>query len=134
MKAKKSLTLVDDDEVFVFLTRKTIEQSNLVELIKIFSNGLDALNFLQENKDNPEALPEIILLDLSMPIMNGWQFLDEFTKLNPKIGKEITIYICTSSISPDDIRRANSINEVSDYIIKPVTTDKLMNILKNLID
>lgn len=132
MNQIKNLVLVDDDDTFVFLTKKTIEQTKLVDLIKVFENGLEALNFLKENKNNVSALPEIILLDLSMPIMNGWQFLEEYTKLNPTIGKKITIYICSSSISHDDITRAKKINEVSDYIIKPITKEKLIDLIKNL--
>lgn len=132
MNQIKTLTLVDDDEIFVFLTKRTIEETKLVELIKVFENGLDALNFLKANKDNTDALPEIILLDLSMPIMNGWQFLEEFTLLNPMIGKTITIYICSSSISPDDVARAKAISEVTDYIIKPVNKEKLIELIKKL--
>lgn len=132
MTTLKNLTIVDDDDIFVFLTTKIIEQTNLVDLIKVFGNGLDAINFLKENKNNVDALPDIILLDLSMPIMNGWQFLEEYNKLNPTIGKKITIYICSSSISPDDITRAKTISEVSDYIIKPITKDKLIDLIKKL--
>lgn len=130
MTTLKTLTIVDDDDIFVFLTTKIIEQTNLVDLIKVFGNGLDAINFLKENKNNVDALPDIILLDLNMPIMNGWQFLEEYNKLNPTIGKKITIYICSSSISPDDITRAKTISEVSDYIIKPITKDKLIDLIK----
>ena len=132
MTTLKTLTIVDDDDIFVFLTTKIIEQTNLVDLIKVFGNGLDAINFLKENKNNVDALPDIILLDLNMPIMNGWQFLEEYNKLNPTIGKKITIYICSSSISPDDITRAKTISEVSDYIIKPITEDKLIDLIKKL--
>lgn len=132
MTTIKQLTLVDDDDVFVFLTTKMLEQSKLVELIKIFDNGYDALVFLKENMDNVEVLPDVILLDLSMPIMDGWQFLEEYVKIHPVIGKKITIYICSSSISPDDINRAKAINEVSDFIIKPMTKDKLIEMIKNL--
>jgi CheY-like chemotaxis protein len=132
MNQIKTLTLVDDDDIFVFLTKKVVEQTKLVDLIKVFGNGLDALNFLKENRHNVDVLPEIILLDLSMPIMNGWQFLEEYAKLNPTIGKKITIYICSSSISHDDITRAKAINEVSDYIIKPITKNKLIDLIKTL--
>lgn len=132
MTALKQLTLVDDDDVFVFLTTKMLEKYKLVDLIKIFDNGYDALVFLKENLANIDALPDIILLDLSMPIMDGWQFLEEYVKINPKIGKKITIYICSSSISPDDVIRAKSINEVTDFIIKPMTKEKLVEMLKNL--
>ena len=132
MTPLKQLTLVDDDDVFVFLTTRLLEKHKLVDLIKIFDNGYDALVFIKENLGNIEALPDIILLDLSMPIMDGWQFLDEYVKINPKIGKKITVFICSSSISPDDVARAKSINAVSDFIIKPMTKDKLIEIIKNL--
>ena len=130
MKPLKKMALVDDDEVFVFLTRKAIEKSNLIEVIKVFGNGLEALSFLKENSNNPEELPEIILLDLCMPIMDGWQFLDEFVNLNPRIGIGILIYICSSSISPDDIVKANEISAVSGYIIKPITKEKMVEIIE----
>ncbi|MBP6759142.1 MAG: response regulator [Flavobacterium sp.] len=132
MTPLKQLTLVDDDDVFVFLTTRLLEKHKLVDLIKIFDNGYDALVFIKENLGNIEALPDIILLDLSMPIMDGWQFLDEYVKINPKIGKKITIYICSSSISPDDVVRAKAINAVSDFIIKPMTKEKLIEMIKNL--
>lgn len=132
MTTIKQLTLVDDDDVFVFLTTKMLEQSKLVEHIKIFENGYDALVFLKENMNNVEVLPDVILLDLNMPIMDGWQFLEEYVKIHPVIGKKITIYICSSSISPDDINRAKAINEVSDFIFKPMTKDRLMELIKNL--
>lgn len=132
MTTLKQLALVDDDDVFVFLTTRMLEKYNLVDLIKIFENGYDALAFIKENLGNIEALPDIILLDLSMPIMDGWQFLDEFVKINLKIGKKITIYICSSSISPNDIARAKAISAVSDFIIKPMTKEKLIEMIKNL--
>ncbi len=132
MSTTKKLTIIDDDETFIYLTQKTIAQTNLVQLIRIFGNGLDAIEFLAENKGKVDVLPEIILLDLSMPIMDGWQFLDAFTNLNPKIGKKITIYICSSSISPDDIEKAKTISAVTDYIIKPITKDKLIDMIARL--
>jgi CheY-like chemotaxis protein len=132
MKTVKHLALVDDDETFVFLTTKAIEQTNLVDKIKVFRNGLQLLDFLKQNISKPNLLPEIILLDLSMPVMDGWQFLEEYIKIKPKTGKKITIYICSSSISPDDITRAKAISSISDYIIKPITKEKLVKIIKTL--
>lgn len=132
MNRIKNLALVDDDDTFVFLTKMTIENSNLVDIIKVFRNGREAINFLAENCDDLHQLPEVILLDLSMPIMDGWQFLEEYVVLKPRIGKKITIYIVTSSISPSDIERARKISEVTDYIIKPITKNHLVEILKGL--
>lgn len=132
MKHSKSLILIDDDEIVVYLTQKIVSQNDLVELIKVFNNGKDAIDYLKENINNPELLPEIIFLDLFMPIMDGWEFLDEYITLRPRMGKSITIYIISSSVSPTDINRAKKYSEVSDYIIKPVTKTHFLDILKNL--
>ena len=132
MNRIKNLFLVDDDDIFIFLSKKDIEHSDLVEKITVFNNGLDALNFIKENINNPELLPEIILLDIAMPIMDGWQFLKEYEKINSGIEKTITIYMCTSSISPDDISRTKEISAVSDYLIKPITGEKVIEIMNKL--
>lgn len=128
MKEVQNLALVDDDNIFVFITSKIIEQSNLVKNLQVFTNGIDALSFLKENAGNTEVLPDILLLDLSMPIMDGWQFLEEYSRLHIK--KRITVYICSSSISPDDLNRARGINAVSDYLIKPVAKEKIIEIIQ----
>ena len=126
MKTINNMTLIDDDEVFVFLTKKAIERTHLVELIRVFSNGLDAIDFLRENSNNVDALPEIILLDLSMPIMDGWQFLDEI-QTNPEFSK-IPTYILTSSIDPSDKSKSQSFPNVKGYLTKPLTLKDLETI------
>lgn len=123
---------MDDDEIFTFLTKRTIEETNLVDQIKIFSNGQEAIEFLEKAADNVDLLPEIILLDINMPILDGWGFLEEFISLKPSIGKKITIYVVSTSISPFDLERANNASEVSDYIIKPISKSGLIRILGNL--
>ena len=132
MNKVKTLGIVDDDKIYTFLVKQTIEETNLVDIIKIFDNGLDAIDFLKKNADNRDTLPEIILLDLSMPIMDGWEFLEEYLLLSPKLGREITIYIISSSISPYDIAKAKSISLVTDFIIKPISKEKLIEIFKKL--
>jgi CheY-like chemotaxis protein len=128
----KNLALVDDDYIYVLLTKRTLQQTNLVENIKVFGNGLEAIEYLSANCDNPSHLPEVILLDLSMPIMDGWQFMEEFILLKPRIGKKITIYIISSSITPSDLIKAREISEVSDYYIKPVSKEQFINLLRRV--
>jgi len=128
----KNLALIDDDYIYVLLTKRTLQQTNLVENIKVFGNGLEAIEYLSANCDNPSHLPEVILLDLSMPIMDGWQFMEEFILLKPRIGKKITIYIISSSISPSDLIKAREISEVSDYYIKPVSKEQFINLLRRV--
>lgn len=132
MEKIDTLCLVDDDGTFQYLTEKLIETTNLVNEVKIFSNGLDAINYLKSMQTTPEALPEVILLDLAMPIMDGWGFLEEYISLKPKLGKKITIYILSSSINPNDIEKAKAISEVTDFIIKPITKEKFLEMVKSL--
>lgn len=132
MKIIKNIFLVDDDKVFTFITTKIIMETHLVEKVKVFENGLDILNFLKENAPNLEVLPEVILLDLNMPIMDGWQFLERYAKFAPEIDKKIKIYVLSSSIFLEDIERAKASTLVSDYITKPINKEKLIEISKNL--
>lgn len=129
MKKIDTLCIVDDDSVFQMLTKMIIEKTQLVQKIKTFGNGKEAITFLDSVKDQPELLPELILLDLNMPILDGWGFLEEYLLLKPGIGKKILIYVVTSSIDPKDIQRAQAISEVTDYLVKPVTQDKFVNLL-----
>lgn len=108
-----TMALVDNDELFVLLTKRIISRTDLVDHLQVYKNGLDAINYLTLNSNNPDALPEIILLDLSMPILNGWQFLEAYSKIVSSIEKKITIYIYSSSISPDDFSRSKLIKEVA---------------------
>lgn len=132
MKTIELLALVDDDDTFVYITKKIIEKTNCVKEIKVFNNGLEAIVYLKENKNATYLVPDVIFLDLSMPIMDGWQFLDEFITLDSLNTRKIIIYVCSSSISPYDMTRAKNINVVSDFIIKPITKDKFTNLIMNL--
>ena len=132
MNTINTLCIVDDDDIFQYLTKIIVEKTQLVQGIKIFSNGKEAIDFFYSVQNHPEKIPEVILLDLNMPILDGWGFLEEFIRLKPKLGKKVTIYIVSSSINPLDIEKAQSIGEVTDYIIKPITQEKFMNMLKIL--
>lgn len=132
MKKINILYLVDDDEIYQFLTSEVISSTQLVNQLKFFSNGKEAIEHIEKIKDSPDELPEVILLDLFMPVLDGWGFLEKYTALKPRLGKKIVIYIISSSIDPGDIEKANSISEVTEYIIKPLTRDKFINSLKEL--
>lgn len=132
MKKINTLFLVDDDSVFQYLTRKLLLKTAMVKHIKIFNNGQEAIDFLKAVQGKKEEIPEIILLDLSMPVMDGWEFLEEYLMLQPRLEKRITIYIISSSINPRDIERAKKINAVTDFIIKPVTREKFSEIISKL--
>ena len=121
---KNKLTyIIDDDKLTVKLMSILIAKSKFCEEIQSFNNAQFAIDKLKENWNNSAILPDAILLDLNMPVMDGWQFLDEFIQL-PK-QKEISIFIMTSSIDPADIEMAKNYAVIKDYIMKPITANKL---------
>jgi len=129
MDPAKTIFIIDDDKLFVFLTKKSIEETKLATSIKEFGDGQIAIDYIKEILGNAELLPDIILLDLSMPVMDGWEFLKEYILLEPGIEKKIKLYIFSSSISPHDIERAKSIGAVTDFIIKPLSKEKFIEMV-----
>ncbi|MCK0147535.1 response regulator [Arenibacter sp. F26102] len=111
---------------------KTMKLLNLTDKIMVFSDGEEALDFMLDNLHNDKELPDVIFLDIDMPIMDGFQFMEEYVKIKPKLGKKITIYMVSSSVDPVDIDRAKKISEITDYIVKPITHDQLTTIIQEL--
>ncbi|GER58810.1 response regulator [Patiriisocius marinus] len=114
--------IIDDDDVYINLVKKIIDIKKLSENLLIFKNGQEALDYFKaiiENLNN-EAFPEIILLDLNMPVMNGWNFLKEFTAIESPLKKKATLYIVSSSINQADINKSKEFSEVTNYLVKPV--------------
>jgi len=124
------LFLIDDDKIFLFLAIKTIDSVGYVTQAQVFHDGLAALDSLKSIAGKTELLPDIIFLDLNMPVMDGWEFLNEYLSLNME--KHIPIYLVSSSISPYDVERAESIPVVTDFITKPLTKEKVVGLLHNL--
>lgn len=89
-----------------------------------------AINYLKDSVSKPEQLPDFIFLDLNMPVMDGWEFLDEYALIHPQLNKNIPLYVFSSSISPVDIEKAKNINCISEFIVKPVSSEKIALIIK----
>lgn len=126
------ILIIDDDEIFVLLNSKVITSIESSAEIVDFEDGELALNYLHEIIDNPNLLPDIILLDLNMPILDGWEFLAEYQKIFPKITKQIHLYLLSSSISPYDMDKAKQIPEVTEFVTKPLSKDSFLNIVERL--
>ena len=119
----KLIYIIDDDKLTVKLMNILISKNGFCEKIESFYDAQDAINQLKQNAGDNGNLPDAILLDLNMPVMDGWQFLDEFISL--PLTKEINVFIMTSSIDPADIEMASEYKVVKEYIMKPITTQKL---------
>ena len=121
---KNKLTyLIDDDKLSVKLVSLLLQKNDFCEEIQSFHNPLIALDNFKKKIKADEYLPDVVLLDLNMPVMDGWQFLDEFIDL--PLQKKISVFILTSSIDPFDIEMAKNYPLVKSYIMKPITYEKL---------
>jgi two-component system, chemotaxis family, chemotaxis protein CheY len=123
------IALVDDDKIFQLTASKTLMSIQAANKVLQFENGEDALVYLRQNSGSSESLPDFIFLDINMPMVDGWMFLDDFSILKDHLAKPVKIFMVSSSIDPRDMTRAKSHGAVSDYIVKPVTREKFREIL-----
>lgn len=120
MAAYKSVMLVDDNEIDNIINEKIIEANSFADEILVFQTGQDALEYLSSNQGDRTKLPEIVFLDINMPIMDGFQFLEDFEKFSENVLDKCKIIMLSSSISPKDIDRAASSKYVKKYLNKPL--------------
>ncbi|MDO1512634.1 response regulator [Maribacter confluentis] len=130
MKNVQICCIIDDDPIFIYGTKRIMKEVDFAETILVFNNGQEAVEGLMEISQSGELMPEVIFLDLNMPIMNGWEFLDEYKNLPNHNTEKTIIYIISSSVDPRDLERVKNYEQVNNYILKPITPDDLSNILK----
>ena len=128
--SKEIICIIDDDPIYQIITKKIINKTDTEKEIISFSNGAEAIDAFASNVQQPEALPNIILLDIDMPIMDGWEFMASFEKILPLISKKIAIYIISSSIADSDKEKAKSYKQIAGYLSKPLTLENFTAIEK----
>jgi CheY-like chemotaxis protein len=132
MKKIDIACVIDDDDIYTFTIKKIIDNSQLAEKTLYFPNGKVALDFFNEYLHQTTHLPDLILLDINMPVLDGWQFMDEFIKLSPLINKRIVVYIVSSSIDRADFNKAKGYEQISDFIVKPVSSATFRKMVEDL--
>jgi CheY-like chemotaxis protein len=133
MSAKKyrAVMLIDDNEIDNLINQKMIEAAAVTENIYTHTGAKSAIEFLRnmEKLDIAEqVLPDIIFLDIDMPLMDGFQFLDEFEKLGKSIRKKCKIVMLTSSINPQDFNRSKQHENVKIYLNKPLSHETILKL------
>lgn len=125
MKKISNLYVIDDDKIYHFLLKNLFKQNGIDVASTFFVNGSDAIDYIKKNTGE-EILPDLILLDVNMPIMNGWQFLEEFGKISKDLTKMPTIYMISSSNNDVDINKSKEFDgAVKGYFLKPICKEDL---------
>ncbi|MRX62963.1 response regulator [Maribacter luteus] len=129
MKKIESTCIIDDDPIFIYGTKRIMKEMDFCDDILVFNNGQDAIDGLMDITAQGKKLPSVIFLDLNMPIMDGWEFLEDFVKIPNHNREKVTVYIISSSVDPRDVERVKDYDVVNNYILKPITPQDLQNVL-----
>ena len=130
MSKTKSVCIIDDDKVYTFGVKKIIKSHLPENDVITFENGRKALDGIKEMMESGAGLPDLILLDIDMPEMNGWDFLKEFDTIRSKAEKEVEIFVISSRVdtNTEDLYKIEWDEKVSDFIKKPVQVAALKKI------
>lgn len=126
---KKNILLVDDDNIFNLINTKILQRTGYANDIHTASNGKEALNLINDYYSGLQAMPDIILLDLNMPIMDGFSFIEAFRRLQVPNKDSVAIVIVTSSADERDVKRAKDLG-ITHYLTKPITEKDILAILE----
>ena len=125
--------LVDDDPTVIFLVKRLFQHEGFAESLTTFLSPVEALTFLRQQAPLG-ALPQVILLDLNMPILNGWEFLDALQPLQEQLRDQSLVYILTSSLAPADTRRAQDSSLVAGLLHKPLDRHEIQAIQARVLE
>ena len=123
--------LIDDNETDNFISERIIQLTNFSQLTVVKNSGKEALDYLKENKNNPDQLPDLIFLDINMPIVNGFIFLYEFEKFSTVVKGKCKVIILSSSDNKRDIDKIVNNDHVIRFLTKPLTETALNELRLN---
>lgn len=123
-----NLLVIDDDEINIFIIKKIVEKTGYAVNTVSKGNGQLAIDYLSSIINEERLFPDIILIDINMPILNGWDFIEAYEKLSTTAKAEM--YMLSSSVYENDIERAKSYKSVKGFISKPLSIERLSELLK----
>lgn len=131
MNKFKKIYIIDDDKIFHYIIKKFLVKNNIDMNASFFFNGLESIKKIKNDIKLGLDLPDLILLDINMPIMDGWHFLDEFRNYNNGVNKSIQIYMISSSDSILDINKSREYqDQINKYLLKSTALEDLKKIFQ----
>ena len=126
---KQHFIVIDDSKLDCFIAEKIIKNTGKCESVRSFLQAKEALEFISTTPPINSILPIIILVDIQMPVMNGFEFVEAFEKLPTNITKNYNIYVISSSINDNDLNRVPNYHTVKQFLNKPLTSNNLSVLL-----
>lgn len=127
---KINLLVIDDDDINIFIIKKIVEKTGFDIDMVAKSNGQQAIDYLSETITTHQTLPNLVLIDINMPVMNGWEFVEAYQTLGIK--QNVDLYILSSSVYENDIEKTKSYSTVKGFISKPLSIERLSELIKAL--
>jgi len=127
----KKILVIDDNPTDRYIAKRMAEKHNFAEEIILYESARKALEYIQSLEEEPHLLPQFIFLDINMPDMNGYEFLDEYSKISETIKTNCIIMMITTSIHPEDLKRAENNPSVIRFLNKPLNKEKFGIIEQN---
>ena len=128
-RKQNRILLIDDDEPTNFMSKIIIQKADENSIPSVMLNPKSALNILKNESINIEEIPDLIFLDINMPSMNGWDFLDEYKDLEIHKRKNILLYMLTTSMNDDDDVKSKEYSCVNGFMVKPLTVKSYSQIV-----
>ena len=129
MRKFKSVLLVDDDPTINFVHKLFLTEWEVTDQIFTAANGQEALDFLEQNEDFAQEPPSMILLDINMPVMNGFEFLEAYEELPKSKKASVVMAMLTTSLHERDRAKAAKFISLDSYMSKPLEKDQLMSLM-----
>lgn len=129
LQTKPTIAIIDDTPEDLYITRRILEKHIPGISIKTFSLATDTITYLENNSSQPGNIPDIIFVDIHMPQMNGFEFLDAFSKLPETVTTKCKVHMLSSSFNNSDIERASAHAYSKSFIEKPITSDLIRTIV-----
>ncbi|HWW40672.1 MULTISPECIES: response regulator [Pedobacter] len=128
MDSKINLLVIDDDDINIFIIKKIVEKTGFAVNMVSKSNGQLAIDYLVQVLKDDEPFPQLMLIDINMPVLNGWEFIEAYERMD--VSKRSDLYMLSSSVYENDIEKAKTYKIVKGFISKPLSIDRLIELLK----